>query len=229
MRRKIQALAFAGILILLLLITAFFAPFLPIAGGFVAAKRIEKYACAVYDVENVNWYAKYNPVSPAYDMTIQRTSGEKIRIACDKKGNIFDEERRKKILDGIGAEEKFERQNWQDQRQFGYVTCSWKFDAPENPLITLCVGIRECSAPFPATSEAMLEKMAERFKIYYDKLTEDGKEALSQAYISYQHYAKRREDLQEHDQYVYSITLDLTDDGGSVTDKIFTSKVAKEK
>lgn len=217
-----------GILILVLLITMFFAPSLPIVGGVVAAERIEKYVCAVYGVENIDWYAKYNPVSSSYYMTIQRTSEENIEIACDKEGNIFDVERCKNILNEVGLEKNFAEQNDRDQRQFGYLTCCWKFDSPEDAFITLCVGIRECIEPFPETSEAMLEKMAERFEIYYDMLTEDGREELNQAYISYQHYAERKEDLQDHDNCVYSISLDLKNDGGSIKDKIILSNVIKE-
>lgn len=202
-------------------------PFSPVR-GIIAAKRIEKYVCAVYDVKNIDWYAKYSPVSSSYYMTIQRAFGGNIEIACDKEGNIFDEERSKNILDDARIEKDFAIQNERDQRQFGYLTCCWKFDSPEVAIITLHVGIRECEEPFPETDEAMREKMAERFAIYYDMLTDNGKEELSQAYVSYQHYAEKREDLQGNDNSVYSMFLDLKSDEASVEEKIYLSNITKE-
>ena len=63
----------------------------------------------------------------------------------------------------------------------------------------------------------------------YDMLTAIGKEELSQAYISYQHYAENREDLQSNDNIVYSMLLNLKADGGSIKDKIYSSIITKEK
>lgn len=224
--RKGRLLLFVAILVLILL---FIFPFLSIAGGIIAAQRIEKYVCAVYGDENIGWYAKYSPVSSSYYMTIQRASGESIDIVCDKDGNIFDEYRSKDILDAARVERDFAIQNERDPRQFGYLSCCWKFDNPEVAIIILHIGIRECYEPFPETSEAMCEKMAERFAIYYDMLTAIGKEELSQAYISYQHYAENREDLQSNDNIVYSMLLNLKADGGSIKDKIYSSIITKEK
>lgn len=225
MRRKIRIFISVGILLLILLVTISFAPFLPVIGGVVAAGRIEKYVHNVYDVENIGWYAKYNPVSSSYYMILRKTSGESVEISCDGEGNIFDAERCENILAELGLEKQFARQNDRDQRQFGYLTCCWRFDSSEVAFITLCVGIRECIEPFPETNEAMLEKMAERVKIYYDLLTEEGKDALSQAYISYQHYAEERENSQNYDNYVYAICLDMKDGVEPIEDKVFLSDV----
>lgn len=223
---KKRSLLFVAILVLILLFTV---PFFPIVGGIVAAERIEKYVYAVYDIEPVDWYAKYNPVSSSYYMTIQKTDEESLKIVCDKEGNIFDSERSKAILNNPQVEEAFALQNDKDQRQFGYLTCYWKFNSPEVSIITLHVNIRECIEPFPDTDNAMRAKMADRFAIYYNLLEENVRDTLSEAYISYQHYTEERENLNDNDNCVYSIFLNLNDDGRSITNKIYSSIITKDR
>lgn len=98
-----------------------------------------------------------------------------------------------------------------------------------DPTITLSVGIREAKEPFPASQTDLINKMWERFDLYYSLLSEDEKAVIDQVYVSYQHYSEIKEEAQEHDEKVFSIQTAPSQGENVTKDSFYAVTVVEEK
>lgn len=198
-----------------------------LADGVIAAHRLSEYAASVYNVKSTVLYARYNPVSPARYIVIPQGDGAgSITLMYENNGDIYDAGRGDSLLADMGFPERFAQQNDADHRQFGYLRCCWKYDLPDEPVITLHIQIRESNEPFPGSDAEILKIMAERFRLYYDILQTDERESLDCVKVIYQHYAQRK-DQKDNDQYTYSVYVEMAKTEESAEEMILSANLVK--
>lgn len=223
--RKKQICQGIGIILALCLITVN-AERIPVVGNLIAARRITEYVSTVYEIPILDRYAKYNPVSSSFYIEYEK-DGETAIISCDITGNIYDPERTKALIEQLESSALIAKQNEKDERQHGTITCYYEKKDYE-PTITLSVGIRESKEPFPASQTDLINKMWERFDLYYSLISEKEKDAIDQVYVSYQHYSEIKAENQAQDGKVYFIQIEAKQ-GENLTKDAFCAVAIEEE
>ena len=205
MKNRKQLLV-AGISLFLLLFGVTNASRIPIVGNIIAATRISAYITEVYGEIQAERYADYNPVSSRFSVEF-KIDKEVKTIYCDVAGKIYDPYRTETITSQIVEPTSFEKQNEADERQYGNLTCYYEKKSHYEPIVTIGIGIREAKEAFPQSREDMISKMWERFNLYYNLVTDEGKLHIDYVQISYRHYSEKKEDAQDYDDKLYSLRI----------------------
>lgn len=227
MKRNKKRICQGAAIILIFFFITINAERIPVVGNLIAMRRIIGYVNTVYETPILDRYARYNPVSSCFYMEYKK-GGETAIVSCDATGKIYDPKRTEELIEQIEGIALIAKQNEKDERQYGTITCYYEEKSYE-PIITLGIRIREAKEPFPASQTDLIDKMWERFRLYYSLLSEKEKMVVDQIYISYQHYSEKKEDTQAYDEKIFSIRIADLRGQDMTKDVFYAATVAEEK